>query len=57
MIVGGGAGKKERATTTARRTTMRQEGRPTECVLCTHNGGVHAMHPLLDVHGLEGRRA
>ncbi|KAL3774357.1 hypothetical protein ACHAW5_009236 [Stephanodiscus triporus] len=47
------------ATTTTGKekvATMRQHRRPTECVLCTHDGGVHAMHPLLDTHGPEGRQ-
>ena len=30
--------------------------RPTECVLCSHNKGNHAMHPLLDTYGPNGRQ-
>ena len=56
-IIGGEAdGKKKNERAAATRKTMRQERRPTECVLCSHDGGVHAMHPLLDVHGPEGRQ-
>ena len=32
-----------------------QEKRPTECVLCTYKRGVHAMHPVYDTYGPEGR--
>ena len=30
--------------------------RPTECVLCLAHGGYHAMHPLYDTWGKEGRQ-
>ncbi|KAL9182964.1 hypothetical protein ACHAXT_004243 [Thalassiosira profunda] len=33
-----------------------QTERPTECVLCNHHEGVHAMHPLLDTHGPDGQQ-
>mmetsp|Transcript_15729 Transcript_15729/g.34046 ORF Transcript_15729/g.34046 Transcript_15729/m.34046 type:complete len:622 (-) Transcript_15729:131-1996(-) len=39
-----------------RRGSVEQEQRPTECVLCSHDKGVHAMHPLLDTHGTDGRQ-
>ena len=48
----GGTGKKMGK----KHEKMRQIGRPRECVLCSHNKGTHAMHPLLDVHGKEGRQ-
>ena len=35
---------------------MKQAERPSECVLCSHDKGIHAMHPLLDTHGPEGRQ-
>lgn len=35
---------------------MKQTERPSECVLCSHDKGIHAMHPLLDTHGPEGRQ-
>lgn len=35
---------------------MKQEKRPTECVLCSHDTGLHAMHPLYDTHGKYGRQ-
>lgn len=38
------------------RDWIRQETRPTVCALCSHDKGIHAMHPLLDVHGPEGRQ-
>lgn len=38
------------------RRTLKQEQRPTECVLCSHKTGIHAMHPLYDTHGKEGRQ-
>ncbi len=48
------------ASTTNVRLTNRewivQESRPTVCVLCSHDKGIHAMHPLLDVHGPQGRQ-
>jgi len=45
-------------TSTGRRHRewIKQETRPTVCVLCSHDKGIHAMHPLLDVHGPEGRQ-
>lgn len=48
----GGCGKKMGK----KRQHIRQEKRPTECILCTHDKGIHAMHPLLDTHGPEGRQ-
>jgi hypothetical protein len=48
----GGTGKKMGK----KREKMRQIGRPRECVLCSHDKGTHAMHPLLDVHGKKGRQ-
>lgn len=44
------------STTTRGREWIQQSIRPTVCVLCSHDRGVHAMHPLLDVHGPEGRQ-
>ena len=38
------------------RTTMIQKERPTECALCSVKTGLHAMHPLYDFHGPEGRQ-
>jgi hypothetical protein len=35
---------------------MKQEARPVECALCSVKTGIHAMHPLYDVHGPEGRQ-
>ena len=48
----GGTGKKMGK----KHEKMRQVGRPRECVLCSHDKGTHAMHPLLDVHGKKGRQ-
>jgi len=48
----GGCGKKMGE----KRELITQKQRPTECVLCTHDKGIHAMHPLLDTHGQEGRQ-
>jgi len=49
----GGTGKKMGE----KRQRMSQSVRPRECVLCSHDkGGKHAMHPLLDIHGKEGRQ-
>jgi len=39
-----------------KRELVRQEQRPTMCVLCSHDKGFHAMHPLLDTHGSDGRQ-
>lgn len=39
-----------------KRELMKQTERPTECLLCSHDKGIHAMHPLLDTHGKEGRQ-
>lgn len=67
-IVGGGIllvdDDHDASTTIAATATMNfknrkwimQESRPTVCVLCSHDKGIHAMHPLLDVHGPEGRQ-
>ena len=57
----GNASSSTTATTTTRhawvgREWIQQSIRPTVCVLCSHDSGVHAMHPLLDVHGPEGRQ-
>jgi hypothetical protein len=38
------------------REQMRVEERPMECILCLHNSGYHAMHPLYDTCGKEGRQ-
>ena len=38
------------------RELMTQEERPTECVLCSVDSGVHAMHPIYDTWGSEGRQ-
>ena len=38
------------------RVAIKQEERPTECVLCSVRTGTHAMHPLYDMHGKEGRQ-
>jgi len=38
------------------RTVMKQKERPTECVLCSVKNGIHAMHPLYDVDGKDGRQ-
>mmetsp|Transcript_8331 Transcript_8331/g.20586 ORF Transcript_8331/g.20586 Transcript_8331/m.20586 type:complete len:660 (+) Transcript_8331:42-2021(+) len=35
---------------------IEQKERPTECVLCSVSGGVHAMYPLFDYHGSGGRQ-
>lgn len=35
---------------------IRVQERPTECVLCGVQDGIHAMHPLFDTHGPEGRQ-
>ena len=48
----GGCGNK----TGHKRELMKQIYRPTECLLCSHDKGIHAMHPLLDTHGKEGRQ-
>jgi hypothetical protein len=57
----GNASSSTTDTTTTRhawvgREWIQQSIRPTVCVLCSHDSGVHAMHPLLDVHGPEGRQ-
>jgi len=36
--------------------TIKVQERPTECVLCNVHDGIHAMHPLFDTHGPEGRQ-
>ncbi|KAL7542654.1 hypothetical protein ACHAXR_011961, partial [Thalassiosira sp. AJA248-18] len=48
----GGCGKKMGE----KRELVKQEHRPTECVLCSHDKGIHAMHPLLDTHGPDSRQ-
>ena len=40
----------------SQRTTLKQIERPTECVLCNVASEEHAMHPLYDNHGKEGRQ-
>jgi hypothetical protein len=59
-IVGGASTTTTAATTNTRLPNhcewIMQESRPTVCVLCSHDKGIHAMHPLLDVHGPEGRQ-
>lgn len=35
---------------------IRVQQRPTECVLCNVHNGIHAMHPLFDTHGPDGRQ-
>jgi len=39
-----------------KRELMKVEERPMDCVLCLHNAGYHAMHPLYDTCGKEGRQ-
>ena len=39
-----------------RSRTVLQENRPHHCCLCSHHLGNHAMHPLYDEHGPEGRQ-
>ncbi|KAL7469923.1 hypothetical protein ACHAXS_010170 [Conticribra weissflogii] len=39
-----------------KREFMTQMERPKECVLCNHHEGIHAMHPLYDAHGPDGRQ-
>jgi hypothetical protein len=39
-----------------KREIMIQQTRPVECVLCSVKSGMHAMHPLYDTHGPEGRQ-
>ena len=38
------------------REQMTVEERPMECMLCLHSSGCHAMHPLYDTCGNEGRQ-
>ena len=38
------------------RKMVKQEERPTQCSLCSVSTGVHAMHPLYDDYGREGRQ-
>ena len=40
----------------SQRTIFKQVERPTECVLCSVATGKHAMHPLYDTHGKDGRQ-
>lgn len=42
--------------TGSHREMMKQETRPIECALCSVKSGVHAMHPLFDMPGPEGRQ-
>ena len=39
-----------------RRRMILQESRPTKCDLCSHDEGIHAMHPLYDNGGEGGRQ-
>jgi hypothetical protein len=40
-----------------KREFMTQEKRPTECVLCSFDdGSYHAMHPIMDTDGADGRQ-
>lgn len=38
------------------RDVMMVNERPMDCVLCRHNKEYHAMHPLYDTHGKQGRQ-
>ena len=50
-IAGGPISKKNK------REYLMQEARPTECILCSFdNGEIHAMHPIMDTHGPDGRQ-
>jgi len=40
----------------SRRTIMTQIDRPVECVLCSVKSHIHAMHPLFDMPGKDGRQ-
>lgn len=40
----------------SRRTRMTQIDRPVECVLCSVKSHIHAMHPLFDMPGKDGRQ-
>ena len=40
----------------SQRDIMKQIERPSECALCSVSTGLHAMHPLYDTHGKEGRQ-
>jgi hypothetical protein len=40
----------------SRRKSVIQVDRPTKCVLCSVGSGIHAMHPLYDMPGKEGRQ-
>lgn len=42
--------------TVTHREIIRQETRPMECVLCSVKSGIHAMHPLFDMPGPDGRQ-
>ena len=39
-----------------KREMIQQNERPSQCSLCSHDKGIHAMHPLLDTHGTDGRQ-
>ena len=43
-------------TSSSSKEQVRVQERPTECVLCDVHDGIHAMHPLFDTHGPEGRQ-
>jgi len=47
---------RERDPYSGRRKVVIQESRPQECCLCSIKHGVHAMHPVYDVHGKYGRQ-
>ena len=40
----------------SQRSIMKQIDRPSECALCSVSTGLHAMHPLYDTHGKDGRQ-
>jgi hypothetical protein len=46
----------DRDPTTGQRVRVLQTERPTSCELCSVRGGIHAMHPLFDNHGMSGRQ-
>mmetsp|Transcript_24416 Transcript_24416/g.49980 ORF Transcript_24416/g.49980 Transcript_24416/m.49980 type:complete len:801 (+) Transcript_24416:95-2497(+) len=42
--------------TESKREIVVQNERPVHCVLCSYSGGIHAMHPIYDTDGPEGRQ-
>lgn len=42
--------------TSRTKETIRIDERPTGCVLCDVQDGIHALHPLFDTHGKEARQ-